>query len=407
MNYANTIKQLEYLEEVNQWITTTLNIKNNQSRFTKYKKYLNEKYIKENFESYYNLLKLRFEYVSFKNDYINAINKNDSIEFELSKQLEKLIDSFENYIKCNSQNSYYSNLHKYLSFFNAYEHSYNGNIRFLNKQLVELQNKFIIYNSQNNQIILEESFKYTLQISEVLKECFDISIIYHVFKKEKGKGFIDKLSKIKNGIELVEYNKNADDRNFLFELVISAYFKTFNWKIDFSTKTDVIAIKDNITIFSECKKITSKKNFEKEMKKALKQLEENHIENNNNFNGMIFIDITNVIFEDLKNYLYENKFIIKNQFEGIELLQKLIFEFLSLKSKIIDDLNDKNVDISLGTVFYASIPLLINNEIIFFTTKLDIRASQHLNDEKFENLKEIISPFEKAFEPMLSNFKSF
>ena len=42
MNYTNTINQLEYVEEVNQWITTTLNMKNNQSRFTKYKKYLNE-----------------------------------------------------------------------------------------------------------------------------------------------------------------------------------------------------------------------------------------------------------------------------------------------------------------------------------------------------------------------------
>jgi hypothetical protein len=167
------------------------------------------------------------------------------------------------------------------------------------------------------------------------------------------------------------------------------------------------AQEDNITIFSECKKITSKKNFEKEMKKALKQLGENNIENNNNFYGMIFIDITNVIFEDLKNYLYENKFIIKNQFDGIKLLEKCISEFLSLKSKVIDDLNDKNINISLGTGFYVSIPLLINNEIIFFTTKLDFKVSQYLNDEKFENLKEIISPFEKAFEFLLSNFNSF
>lgn len=404
MNYTNTINQLEYLEEVNKWITTTLNMKNNQSRFTKYKKYLNEKYIKENFESYNNLLKLYTDYVAFKNDYIKAIDINNSIECELFEQLTEVMDSFEKFIKYKPQDNYFLKVQNYLSFFNANKYLYDGNIIFLNKKLIELQTELIKFNSQNNQIILEESIKYTLQITEVLKECFDISVIYHVFKNENDKGFIDKLNKIKDGIELVEYNKNSDDRNFLFELVISAYFKTFDWRIDFSTKTDVIAIKDNITIFSECKKITSKKNFEKEMKKALKQLGENNIENNNNFYGMIFIDITNVIFEDLKNYLYENKFIIKNQFDGIKLLEKCISEFLSLKSKVIDDLNDKNINISLGTGFYVSIPLLINNEIIFFTTKLDFRASQYLNDEKFENLKEIISPFEKAFESLLSNF---
>lgn len=96
MNYTNTINQLEYVEEVNQWITTTLNMKNNQSRFTKYKKYLNEKYIKENFESYNNLLKLYTEYISFKNDYIKVIDINNSIEYELSEQLTEVMDSLKN-----------------------------------------------------------------------------------------------------------------------------------------------------------------------------------------------------------------------------------------------------------------------------------------------------------------------
>lgn len=407
MSLINTINLANYLETANMWLGSVLNKENYQSRFTRYKDFIINSKDNKMFENYFRFHKLYNDYIEIKNELLKKIKKENVDELELYNKTKEITEVFENAIKTGKiENNYLQNVVSYTSFYNSLEYLYNGNIKFLKKDLDSKQKNLMSFYFPNYKTIIDESIKYTLQITEVLKECFDISVVHYAFQNNIEKGFIEKIKIVSSGTDIVEYNKNADERNYLFELIVNAYFKLTNWEIDFSSKTDVVAIKNNVKVFSECKKLTSEKNFKDKLKEAFKQLSKPEINHSNNLYGMVFIDITNIIYNDLKSNLNENKFIIKNENEAIKLIEELISSFILRNTKFIDEQNDKYVHISLATCFYVSLSLLINNETIFFTSKLDYRISNSLNNELTLILEEIVTPLKLAFEPVMLKMKN-
>ena len=72
-------------------------------------------------------------------------------------------------------------------------------------------------------------------------------------------------------------------------------------------------------------------------------------------------------------------------------------DFFTRNGKIIDELNDIKINISLGSCFYISLDLLINNDKIIHTTKIDFRFSKDLDDLHFKFFKNMVKPFQSAF----------
>lgn len=117
---------------------------------------------------------------------------------------------------------------------------------------------------------LEQKFK---KLNDAVQECIQIVQVYDTFKNEKSDGFEDRLKKIVAGADFYNPENKADQpRDFLYELLVASWFKKWGYDIDFDKITDVVATKNSITVYVECKRIKSINGLEGNFRKACKQL---------------------------------------------------------------------------------------------------------------------------------------
>ena len=229
-------------------------------------------------------------------------------------------------------------------------------------------------------------------LTKALMECFHISIIYRTFKHESSKGFKTRLSKVITGPDYLDKNpNNTESRNYLYELLIAGRFKTIGYEIQFNHLTDVVAVKNDLVIYVECKKLESLKMFEKNFKKAGKQLDRELKNIKGNVHGLIFIDISSVISENLPNVEVDNNII------ALEYLKKAMKIFNDKYQREINSLNDRFIDTSLAVVLMGSTMIWTKDIKPYLVSDIQAITAEDLKDEKFNLLKSILKDFDKSF----------
>ncbi|MBW8329645.1 MAG: hypothetical protein K0M48_10995 [Thiobacillus sp.] len=135
----------------------------------------------------------------------------------------------------------------------------------------------------------------------VLREAHELMWILKGLKMHVPKGVDEKLQMLVGGSDFAALDSHTESRNTQFELRIASYFCQAGWKVDLSTKTDVIATSraSKWAFYVECKRIASEKRIQENLLKAKSQLLQRMPETYDGKKpfGIIAVDVTKVAFE--------------------------------------------------------------------------------------------------------------
>lgn len=106
----------------------------------------------------------------------------------------------------------------------------------------------------------------------VLREVHELSFILKGLRSHIPIGVDNKLIKIVEGSDFAALDRNTECRNTQFELRIATYFCLSGFSVDMSSETDLVASKEDIAFYIECKRISSKKQLKDNLIKAKTQI---------------------------------------------------------------------------------------------------------------------------------------
>ena len=235
------------------------------------------------------------------------------------------------------------------------------------------------YKENNLENELETKFA---RLNAAVQECIELVLVYEAFKTENSEGFKNRLKEIVNGQDFYDNTMKRDQpRDFLYELIVAAKFKSLGYTIDFDQITDVIAKRKDDVIFIECKRIKSTKALEENFKKAGKQLM-NPVSGGGY--GLIFIDIYNCIADRVRDYEYSN--IIEMNKE----IKSIVSSFEDENKNLINRLLEQYSEYSLATCFTANRCLWLSDVTPQFYRNYSVNAPGSISDQKYSKLKEIL-----------------
>lgn len=229
---------------------------------------------------------------------------------------------------------------------------------------------------------LERRFE---KLNDSFQECVQIVQIYDAFKNEKSEGFTERLKKIVYGTDFYNPEKKSDPpRDYLYELLVAAWFKGWGYDIDFDQITDVVAQRDGKTVYVECKRIKSIKALEENFKKACKQLEK--VQDNTEHYGVVFIDVYNCFADKLKDYEYPDLFQMRREVQSV-----LANNFGKPNSKLIENILTRYISVTLGVAFTTVRCLWLSDVTPQFYKEVKVITSSKISDENFNVLNKLLN----------------
>ncbi|HBG7231774.1 TPA: hypothetical protein KRA30_001935 [Clostridioides difficile] len=228
---------------------------------------------------------------------------------------------------------------------------------------------------------LEQKFK---KLNDSVQECVQIVQVYDAFKNENSCGFNERLHKIISGVDFYNpENKSDQARDFLYELLVASWFKKWGYDIDFEQITDVVAKKDGITVYVECKRIKSINGLEENFRKACKQLSK--INDPTEHYGLVFIDIYNCVADYIRDYEYSSIVDMKKELNDV-----LENNFRKKNANLIEKILTKNLDYTLGVAFTTVRCLWLENITPQFYQDYKVITSSRITNLNYEILEKIL-----------------
>ena len=154
--------------------------------------------------------------------------------------------------------------------------------------------------------------------------------------------------------------------------------------ISFDENTDVVASKNNTTIYIECKRLKSKYSLEKNMEKALKQLKTKNCNNAINY-SFVYIDIINCITDKIKTYEYSSIPEMNST------ITKAVQEFYYENSAYITRLNDEFYPYSHGLCLTSYKCLWLSDGSVQYFSKVKANTSIKVSEMEFEAIQNILT----------------
>lgn len=211
-----------------------------------------------------------------------------------------------------------------------------------------------------------------------LKEIIEIAIVYEAFKDVESSGLNERLKKVVSGKDFYEDGEQDQPRDFLYELLIAAMFQQLGYTIDFDRETDVVAMRGDIIVYGECKRIKSINGLEKNYRKACKQLGKikGHSDKIYKF---AFIDVWNCFSEHIKPYEYKDIFSMLNHVNKCyeEYFKKSINVVLNKVSNEYSDVID-----GFALTYYCC--LWLSNITPQYLKKINITLNPKMSNEEFD-----------------------
>lgn len=224
-------------------------------------------------------------------------------------------------------------------------------------------------------------------------ECLNIVIIKKSFSNEKSDGFRNRLEKIIKGKDfLIDASPVEESRDFLFELLVAAKFSKCGYKIDFDSLTDVVAEREGVTVYAECKRISSEKRFEENFRKAGKQLTREIGNMSENEFGLIFIDISSCIFADLPSCEVDNSDV------AMLILKTAMHKFIQREGNRIESLNEKFSNSSLAVCLIGQGSMWTKDGCLRQVTNRNFCTRENIEDSNVNKLNSLLEDFDKTDE---------
>lgn len=281
----------------------------------------------------------------------------ESLEYKTSHSsyyMEKLPKVLE-WLSGKGMNSHVSRFSRYKGYIDDFYTGYNG--------LDELEKKFAKH-------------------SESIQQCVEIVTIYDAFSNENSNGFISRLREVVKGSDfLCEMSGNDNSRDFQYELLVAAKFQTLGYTIDFDNLTDVVAKREDDILYIECKKIKSIQAFERNYKKAGKQLKSNKPDL---AYGLIFIDVFDCVADKIRAYEYNNIIEMKN------VVDSALQHFIKVNEHTLEQLNDRFVNNALGVCLTTNKILWLSDVRPQYYKDHKVHASEALSDELYRKLQTVM-----------------
>ena len=115
------------------------------------------------------------------------------------------------------------------------------------------------------------------------------------------------LSKLQSGTYAYFQSGNSDpSRDLFFELQIASRFLDAGFKVDLSSRTDLLIDFEDHKFFVECKRVSSEAQYKKRVKEGVKQLEKRFTKGRTKEAGLVFASVTQILNPELGILLAEN-----------------------------------------------------------------------------------------------------
>lgn len=234
-------------------------------------------------------------------------------------------------------------------------------------------------------------------LHKALRECFYIIFVYRVFQLEKSQGFRKRLSKAVSGRDFLDSTRVAESRDYLFELVVAANFSHRGYNICFDKQTDVVAESSGRSVYAECKRVSSIKQFGKNLKKAGKQLDRELSACKEGRYGLIFIDISAITPSQMQYSVFPSPEA------GAFAVQQRMDDFVKAEGWQIDAINERFCDVSLG-VCLVGLDLVWTEEVKgFFVHRVESIASLGATNEVFSILNVVLNGYHEVYQSVLTS----
>lgn len=223
--------------------------------------------------------------------------------------------------------------------------------------------------------------------AESIREIYQIVCVYDAFKDENNRDFIDRLQKVVSGKEFYSGEPNDQGRDFLYELVIAAWYKMRGYEIifDSETQTDVVANKNGTEIYIECKRLKSVNGYEDNFKKGCKQLQK---VKDDTAIKLVYIDIYNCLKSTWVPYEYQNIIEIGTYAKELEKS-----EFYEPNFHTTERVRNQYKDYVDGVVYTTMGTFGLSNifgiEIEVYSG-INLIASPGISNERFELIKKCL-----------------
>ena len=191
--------------------------------------------------------------------------------------------------------------------------------------------------------------------------------------------------RVKGGNDYIEFIKSIlEARDFLYELVVASWYRNAGYDIDFdfAKKTDVVA-KGNNNLYIECKRLKSTNGYEKNYRKACKQLMQ--VERCDNEISLVYVDVYNCISSIVPRYEYKNITHIK---DTVDRAMKFGFEKdnLTITNRLLNEYKENVDGIVFTTVANYAINTPLMMEIEFYIGQ-DVHLYKDISDDRFSLIK--------------------
>lgn len=186
------------------------------------------------------------------------------------------------------------------------------NINYKSNRFGVYENDLLLFSNPDNihtphQNIIFERFNDFLNATI---EAHHLISIHNSFKNQCNGDLLKRLSRVIESLPKPNFieSKNTDNgRNYSFELTTAARFSELGYKINLNTETDVVVDLAQYKLLIECKRITSKNKVLKRIKDARVQIDKRIGNTPSNKLGLIAVDVTYILNENLKSYNCKNK----------------------------------------------------------------------------------------------------
>lgn len=230
-----------------------------------------------------------------------------------------------------------------------------------------------------------DALKLFMQLTDAIYEFIGLLHVKDTFKNEVSIGFLERLENAHKGKAFCDNAQDGASRNFLFELLIASFFSEKGYAITFNSDTDVLATKDGIKIYVECKKCYSVNKIEKNLKKAHRQLLVNGTKNDTSVIGLVAIDISNITSE----HIPKSEFI--NLIEAEVVIGNAVSRTINSMSRQIDEFNASHIHTTLATIVYSSHMFWLSNVSTFLHKSYRVKAATLLGDAEFTKLEKLLT----------------
>lgn len=286
----------------------------------------------------------------------------------------------------------YENIHE--SFHAAIEWMNSLGVRIESSRLNNYESILEYWKNNYRVAKVEEGVKIFPDFVGTLNEVNDFIDIFNSFKDTPIVDLSSLVEKLNNGVggplfASLEKGNNSSARNFLFELAVAARahrpLRSVKAALDAPTDTGVYI--EGKKIWIECKRISSHKKLEANIRDASRQLENvlsSKIGASNR--GMVALDITKIIKPE------DTIFVAKNDISLISSTQNLIDEFIKKNHNVWNSIYRRRTDKIIGTLF--RIAFMSSSEargLLVHTTQWAITPSERCKGMDEQVLKNLVS----------------